>query len=299
MIGKIAIYLAIIVLAMANTSWADSLGFEIGGLRRKALVHIPKKRPDDPPLVIMLHAGGGSAKSFERWTGFDETAENGGAIVVYPDGIGRTWNAGTCCGIPYRTHVDDVGFIRSLVDRIHEKYGVDRKRVYIAGMSNGGMMAYRVAAEAPEMVAAAAIVEGTMVIDKLPRGNPVPLMIIHSADDQRVPFDGGTRKGHYFPPVSKVIKEWMGRNGCKDAPVEDPERSWKSPGGSPHYARRKVYGNCSGHSEIELWVTRGPGHVWPGAKGKEPTEKLLGAASNVIDANQLIMDFFERHANVP
>ena len=120
------------------------------------------------PLVVVLHGGGGNAENIEEVTGFSEKADEEGFIVVYPDGSGRldryllTWNAGFCCGYALENNIDDVGFIRALIEYLQEKYAINRNMIYVTGISNGGMMSYRLGAELSDIVAAIAPVAGSI-----------------------------------------------------------------------------------------------------------------------------------------
>jgi len=124
----------------------------VGGVERVYVVRTPRDlagRGAPAPLVLVLHGGGGNASIAEGMTGFSELAEKTGFIVVYPEGSGRfrgrllTWNAGHCCGHAMEQRVDDVAFISALLDRLGADYPVDPRRIYVTGMSNGGMMAHR------------------------------------------------------------------------------------------------------------------------------------------------------------
>ena len=118
------------------------------------------------PLVIALHGGGGSGIGMVALTlgGFNVLSERERFIVVYPDGIGKNWNDGRGL-LRYRAqreNIDDVGFISALIDHLAKKYNIDRKRVYITGMSNGAIMSYRLACELADKIAAIAPVAGLM-----------------------------------------------------------------------------------------------------------------------------------------
>jgi polyhydroxybutyrate depolymerase len=83
--------------------------------------------------------------------------------------------------------IDDVGFVRALIDKLAENFPIDRRRIYATGMSNGGMMAHRLAAEASDIIAAVAPVAGGMVLPALISKRAVPVMHMHSVDDPREP----------------------------------------------------------------------------------------------------------------
>src|SRR5205085_12472741 len=144
-----------IVLAAALT--AGNHTFALG--ERSYVVHVPVAQ-GALPVVINLHGGGSNAESQQRYSGMDAVADREHFIVVYPNGTGRgrflVWNAGTCCGRAPMQHIDDVGFIRAVIGDLANRTPIDRHRIYATGLSNGSMMTYRLAAEAPDLVAAIA-----------------------------------------------------------------------------------------------------------------------------------------------
>ena len=110
------------------------------------------------PVVLALHGGATDGLTLSRYTGLSEKAVEAGFVVVYPDGTGRlprvlTWNSGECCGYARDHGIDDVGFLRRVAAFAVENYGGDPDRIYVTGISNGAMMAYRLAAQAPDLVA--------------------------------------------------------------------------------------------------------------------------------------------------
>jgi len=99
---------------------------------------------------MMLHGGFGTGEQAEGYYGWDALADAQGFTVVYPDGVDRAWNVGGgCCGVPGRDGVDDVAFLRAVVEQMDGIVpgGVDPSRVYATGISNGGLMAYRLACD--------------------------------------------------------------------------------------------------------------------------------------------------------
>ena len=117
------------------------LSLTAGGRERTYLLHLPPAYDGKHslPLVIVLHGGGGNAPGAVHMTGFSEKANKEGFVVVYPNGSGRlknrllTWNSGNCCGYALDNNVDDVGFIRALIDELEKTRAIDPKRVYVDG----------------------------------------------------------------------------------------------------------------------------------------------------------------------
>jgi polyhydroxybutyrate depolymerase len=189
--------------------------------------------------------------------------------------------------------VDDVGFVAALLDDLASRTAIDRTRVYATGFSNGAMMAYRLASERPDLVAAIAPVGGGMVLVRSEPRAPVPVMHIHSVDDPRALYDGGlgppfpgTNNRVMHPPVSESLERWRKANGCStEGNVVETRKS------GTDSAEKLSFAPCGSGAELVHWKLYGPGHVWPGG---EPTrrQRLTGPPTNVIDANEEIWEFF-------
>lgn len=182
------------------------------------------------PLVVVLHGGGGNAGIMaERWAA---TARAEGFILAAPNGIGRlprrgTWNAGGCCGEAQARGVDDVGFIAAVIADAARQAPVDRRRVFVAGLSNGGMLTHRVAIALGERIAGAAVVAGAMFGDEPAPRAPVPMLIIHGEQDRSVAYGGGISPNPLvaraqtrpFLPVRQAVTFWRQADGCAGAPA--------------------------------------------------------------------------------
>src|SRR5207248_1712283 len=118
---------------------------------------------------LALHGAGMNGRMMRWFTGLDRKADREGFIVVYPDGTGSgsflTWNAGALFRLA-GNRADDIAFLRELLDDLGKVVNVDPKRVFATGMSNGGMMCYRLAAEMSDRIAAIAPVAGTMAMPR-------------------------------------------------------------------------------------------------------------------------------------
>ena len=91
------------------------------------------------PVVLVFHGGGSNAEQMIRFCGLNQKADTAGFVAVYPNGTGRfprmlTWNGGNCCGYAMREKVDDVAFVRALLDDLAKVAKIDEKRIYATGM---------------------------------------------------------------------------------------------------------------------------------------------------------------------
>lgn len=274
--------------------------------QRSAIVHIPSRTSgrDRLPVVFNFHGGGDHAASQQDYSLMDRAADREGFITVYPNGTGRfrhrllTWNAGTCCAYAVANRVDDVGFVIALLQRLAELVPIDRNRVYATGLSNGAMMAYRLASEASQYFAAISPVAGGMVVETILAPRPVPIMHFHSVDDVRALYHGGlgppfplTNHRVLHPNVDEMIARWVRHNGCSREVAIAVRRVRRTV--PEHTATRYDYRPCRDGSEVVLWKLRGAGHVWPGGK-ENYLPKLLGPSTDVVDANIEMWDFFSR-----
>lgn len=247
------------------------------------------------PVMIVLHGGLGNADHIERSSGMNLVADTGPFIVVYPNGTEgilrrmkdrRTWNAGNCCGIAARKDINDVTFIQEMIEDVASRYNIDRSSIYASGMSNGAMMAYRLACETPELIAAIIPVSGTLAVDSCEKGKNVPVMHIHGALDKNVPFSGG-RGRHSLARVShksvpETVRITTGPRTC-------------SPPEMKHYADRTISTySCENGAPFTLVLLKDIGHSWPGS----PKQKRRANSSQFL-ASKEAWNFARRFSKIP
>ena len=297
--------LCLLLLLGTTSAWAagdPSVNIQFGGLDRSYLLHVPTPLPDKPlPLVVVLHGGGGSAEGAETQTGFNKMADQHGFIAVYPNGTGKshplramlgkegflTWNAGTCCSYASEHGIDDVGFIRAVVANVERGHAVDPKRVYATGISNGGMMSYRLACEASDVFAAIGPVSAVIEISPCQPMNPVAVVHIHGAKDENVPLDGGIGSKQLGTkevrrPVQDSIDFWVKRDACSvTAKSQEPDVAMVK------------YGGCDAGTDVAYFLIQDGGHAWPGG---QQMAGFLDKPSRALDATDTIWDFFSKHS---
>ena len=273
---------------------SHELALRHAGRERSFIVHVPKThRADRPaPLVLALHGGGGSMEVMarDRLYGLVSQSEASGWIVVFPNGHSRvagkfaTWNAGICCGAARDQGSDDVGFLRAVVADVRQRLRIDPQRVFATGMSNGGMMGYRLACEASDVFRAIAAVAGTDGTEDCRPGRPVSVFHIHAKDDDRVLFNGGSGSASDthadFVSVPATVEKWARLNACSGAAQTVLKRSG---------VVCEVRSGCASGAEVRLCVTDSGGHAWPGGR-----KALGGRGSDALDATDEIWAFFAR-----
>lgn len=270
-----------------------------GGRERSYVVYIPGDYdPDEAvPVVLAFHGGLTNADTMIRFMDLNRTADIEGFIVVYPNGTGRlrrllTFNAGNCCGYAMNSNVDDVSFTDAVLTDLRTIANADSSRVFATGMSNGAMMAYRLASELSERIAAIAPVGGPMATDTILATRPVSVIHFHGLHDRFAPFDGGRGtgiSGTEFISVNESLERWRAANLCTDAPMVTALEDAEDDG---THVTRYAWQTCADDSEVVLYAIDGGGHTWPGGPSRG---RLLGTVSREISANKLMWEFFERH----
>jgi polyhydroxybutyrate depolymerase len=272
----------------------------VAGRERSYLVHVPRSYDPAKPVAVVLafHGGGSNAWQMVHFCGLNEKADEAGFLVVYPNGTGRTeqlltWNAGNCCGYAQQQKIDDVEFVRKLLDDLAGVANVDADRVYATGMSNGGMMSYLVAAELSDRIAAIAPVGGPMGTTECRPKRPVSVLHFHGLDDKFAPFKGGRGERSLsqteFHSVEHSIGCWIKANECtsEQTVIEEPV---KVEDGTK--VTRKAWSGGKAGAEVVLVEIAGAGHTWP---GRQPPLLFLGKSTKNISANEAMWEFFKKH----
>lgn len=250
-----------------------------GHTRRFRLVIPPSASPGPAPLVLNIHGLVENPKVHEWYTAMDEAAAARGMVVVYPQGLGNSWNGGpACCGRAKDEGVDDVRFFRDLVREVESEVCIDRARVYATGMSNGGIMSYRLACDASDLIAAIAPVAAVEAAPSCAPRRPVPVLAFNGTSDLLVTWSGGWF-GLESPEAS--VTRWSERDHCAGPPSQ------------PIYTRGDARCDAAPGCAADVVLCRidGGGHTWPG--GLEAF--FLGKTSSDIDATSTILDFFLDH----
>jgi polyhydroxybutyrate depolymerase len=305
------------VLQPMGGSYVFDLTFD--GLHRDYRVHVPPAAVYGQPLPLVLNLAGATENGQieEITSDMDPNADRHGYLVVYPDGtrISKVltpdpvtknaqygWNAGACCGLPVTRHIDDVGFLEKVIADVAARTPVNLRRVYVTGISNGGMMAYAMAAEASDHVAAVASVSGQVEIPAIHPTRPVPTMEFHSVNDPIALYKGtpNTNPRLVFS-VTQGIAQWVSADGCRTTPHVGPHIVGAAGSISAgESATLLTYSHCRAGTEVALWRFTGSGHVWPGSTlntGPKKNWLLAGAGRGIVlvNADETMWQFFSHY----
>jgi len=276
----------------------------INNLNRTYHLYIPECYSDETPssLLIALHGAGGSGKIMQQFTtlkGFDKLAEQENIIVAYPDAIKNHWNDGREDPYSYsaQKNIDDLLFISTLIDNIQNSYNIDKKRTYVCGMSNGGMMSFYLAFFLQDKISAIATVAASMP-ENLSKGEPlnrIPILMIHGTDDPVVPWEGGYvslfGKNHgKVLSIYDTINFWKKHYNCKRSEKRNYFPDFNNKDGTRVWSEQYINHDMS--LKIILYGIDGGGHVWPSGSNNLPG-RIVGKMCYDINACNVIWDFFK------
>ena len=228
------------------------------GLERDFRIHVPNQISPTLSVVIFLHGRFGTAAQASK-LGLTETADKHGFIVVYPDGINMHWNDGrkSCPFLKRDKDVDDVGFVAALTKQIAQQYQISSDRCFLFGLSNGGFMCQRLAAERPELFAAMGMIGAAMLQSKVADFSPplpVSMIFFNGTDDPIVPYSGGELTPGFFSNWKKNRQRNKLRNTNSNSPVDSVGMlsNWKQ-----HRKKKQDSDPCaSTESTVRLWLER-------------------------------------------
>ena len=259
-----------------------------GGFFREFIQYIPQslnENGENAPIVFVLHG----YTSYDDWifdySNFETQADEHGFILIFPQGTiyqptGEThWNVG---GWTSQSTTDDIDYIDSIIDYLDSNYLVNLNRIYSTGMSNGGFMSYVLACQLSHRIAGIASVTGSMTnqaFDECDAKHPMPVMQIHGAKDNTVPFEGNDN----MKPIDDVMEFWVNYNACNVTPSETiiEDNDGDGLGGT-----LSVYNGCMNDVSVELYYLDGLRHQWPSLKGTRVFD---------IDSASVIWEFFSKY----
>lgn len=262
----------------------------VGSMERTFLAYIPRGELPSPALIIVLHGSLGSGAKMREMSAFqfDALAEREGCIVVYPDGYHRHWN--DCRTVPrddaHTENIDDVGFMSALIDTCRARWHCDPGRVYAAGLSNGGHMCFRLAAEIPQKIAGICAMGASMPepgSSRCPAPAPgMPVVIMNGTQDPINPYAGGMvklfiiSKGMVLSSLDSALA-WLKPEDRGRTPVKELLPDIDTDDGTT--VERATWPG----SAVWLYTVRNGGHTIPGGEQYLPAF-LVGRTCRDMDA---------------
>lgn len=310
--------LPLLVVWAWSDMWTPPPGFERrtmkhDGLERSYYLRLPPSYDGKKklPMIVLLHGGAGGAPQALHSYPLAEVTDREGAILVAPNGtgpwrreIGRTWNVEFGFGPAQRQRVDDTGFLRELILNLEETLAVDRSRVYLTGLSNGGILCHWMAARNSDIIRGIAPVaaslggrdqaETKMHIPPNP-AHPVDVVMFCGELDEALPPEGGPQVRHVEkePKVVLSAREsaefWVRANGCSPTPAveELPQQQ----------ATRTTWKGGRDGTEVVLYLLHNQGHAWPG--GNRSPRRAADVPSSLLKAHEVMWQFFQRQRSSP
>ena len=227
------------------------------GLNREYIIYVPNSYNGTSavPLLLNFHGFGGSASQFINDADMRAEAEANSFILVYPQGSclngASHWNPCPIDG-DNKSTADDVGFVEAMISEISSQYNLDMERIYAAGYSNGGMMAYGLANYKSDLIAAVASVSGTMLNCTGPTSHPMPVVHLHGTSDGVVSYNGSND----WNSVQSTLEYWTSFNNTISTPTINTDNT----GGMTieHYS----YEQGDNAVSVEHYKYIGGDHVW-------------------------------------
>lgn len=299
-----------VLFSQEKSFWIKNIEINHDGITRYFDVFVPLILKQNPELVIQLHGGTQSkdaiyddnAGASKYWK---EIAEKNNFLLIVPNGIDtKTGNAkegklnwNDCRNHSEEIQTDDVGFIAKIIDWSIANYKVNDKKVFVTGVSNGGLMCYRLALEIPNKITAIAAFTANFYKESECKNTniPIPVMIVNGKKDEFMPFYGGKTKfrnedtlssqetvdfwvknnfqGNYFPKI-EIIK--LGRSSKKSITYT-------------------VYDSESSKFQIRYYEIEDGGHTMPGKKYvlSKFTQKIVGKQNQDIEGAEIAWEFFK------
>ena len=249
------------------------------GISREYVLYIPNSYNGTSavPVLFNFHGFGGSASDYMQEADMRSLAEAETFILIYPqgsclDGLSH-WNA--CpLGPDNKSNADDFGFIESMITEISSQYNVDMERIYAAGYSNGGMMAYGLANYKSDLIAAVASVSGAMLDCTGPTSHPMPVVHLHGTSDGVLPYNGSSD----YNSAQSTLDHWINFNNTVLTPIVTIDNNIE------HY----VYDQGDSLVSVEHYKYIGGDHVWFSAtfQGQNTSELVWNFVSR-YDINGL------------
>lgn len=293
------------LVGIASAHADETLNYPWQTASRTVILHTPASlTTPSAPLIIALYGSDDNAKGFQKAIRWDQVADRENLIVAYPDAIDGRWNykRSPLAKVPLINGqpVDDIGFLRTMIDDLVARHGVDKNRIYVTGFSLGGLMSFTLACALPDKIAAIATISSTMTegqIEDCKPGHPKPVMMVNGTSDSSLPYDGAVWRNTRFLSVPDTLDYWQQINECFGPGSGQP---------LPHLNKNDLthatlfnWTGCSRGAGLRLYKIENGGHSWPRLADPDDPEPTFGMSSGGrngdFDTPSEVWNFFKQY----
>jgi polyhydroxybutyrate depolymerase len=256
-----------------------------GTTRQVLFIHPSATSSTKAPVLIMLHGSGGTPIDIANNSRVGTLAANMGYWVILPPQANGQWNVNAAVTTD---PVDDVGFMKTLIQTVIAQYPVDATRISMTGMSEGGFMTMRVACEQPQLLASVSAVAAEMVVSETKLcapAKPLPTLYVMGTADPIVPYGGNTG----LTGAVNANNFWMGLNACNTSQSSTTQLPNVVNDGTSVTLTHNAA--CSSRGETDLYTVNGGGHAWPGGTQADTTPGSNGFVSGNLNTTNVIGSF--------
>ena len=278
---------AIVFAAMlVSCGFKPNQSFNFNNEERTYTLSVPKSLGEKPaPLLLVLHGNPSAGWQMQKYSGMNKVAKKEGFIVAYPDAMTKKWPFHDSTEIQH-----EVDYIAALIDEVAEAHPIDMNRLYISGISGGGIFSMILSQELKYQPAAIAVVAGNQARYLKPNEltRPTPLLLIHGTDD----FIYEGRAEDLFSAEASLAN-WGQLNSCEDQAEVTQIPSKKK---NPKTWAEQFDWSCRGGDNIRFYKIHHGGHHWPGGNfnANHFTKLKLGKFHKELEANDVIWEFVSR-----
>ena len=266
-----------------------------GGFTRSYVIHLPpdSSRLTPTPIVIAFHGYPMTAAQMSRITHLSAVADRHGFAVVFPRGYGQSWAVPGGNTPAEQAGIDDVAFVRTLLDVVARTYGLDTSRVVATGISNGGILTELLGCSLADRLIGIVPVAGLMrrnTSTTCSPARPISVFGIHGTSDPIADYHG-VPGADGFLSFTETLAFWARLDGCSKTATTT------SLADSAHdntSVTTLSYSSCGSGSEVVGFVVNGGGHAWPGGEPVGSAEDM-GVTSQQFDTGEVIWSFLDRH----
>jgi polyhydroxybutyrate depolymerase len=303
-----SIFLSFALGVMSSAASADTvqdLKIKVDGHTWTYHMHVPPQASSGgAPLVVVFHGAGGNGRDYLTKNGWVALSDKEGFVVAAPDGLPalprlpanfrmnpRLWNSGQLNAQSPRAKINDMAFVKALLEDVAHRTAIDKNRIYATGHSNGAGMTFKIGAELSSLFAGIATVMGLNTSEGAQPTKALPTLMLIGTRDPLNPIEGGERQLPWgkstVPPISQGIKAWSQSMDCPTPAVNERDDDQVSV---------ESFKQCRNGAIYTIWYLKGQGHAWPGGQDSGLPESVMGPNITRVNATALIWQFFSKIA---